>query len=59
MNFKGLLKRAENVDKEFRELENDLAEAFDDCLNLDEQPQLEYANVSEEYLAADNDMSQP
>ncbi|MGX8008471.1 hypothetical protein ACVDG8_005330 [Mesorhizobium sp. ORM8.1] len=37
MNFKSLIKRAEDVDKEFQELQSDLAEAFDDCLSTDGQ----------------------
>ncbi|TJW62581.1 MAG: hypothetical protein E5V97_16250 [Mesorhizobium sp.] len=38
MNFKSLIKRAEDVDKEFQELQSDLAEAFEDVLKDDEQP---------------------
>ncbi|RWA69706.1 hypothetical protein EN836_30915 [Mesorhizobium sp. M1C.F.Ca.ET.193.01.1.1] len=41
MNFKSLIKRAENVDKEFQELQSDLAEAFEECLAADEQTSLE------------------
>ncbi|RWH68442.1 hypothetical protein [Mesorhizobium sp.] len=38
MNFKSLIKRAEDVDKEFQDLQSDLAEAFEDVLKDDEQP---------------------
>lgn len=41
MNFKSLIKRAEDVDKEFQELQSDLAEAFEECLSADEQTSLE------------------
>jgi chromosome segregation ATPase len=41
MNFKSLIKRAEDVDKEFQELQSDLAEAFEECLATDEQAPLE------------------
>ncbi|AZO31103.1 MULTISPECIES: hypothetical protein [Mesorhizobium] len=41
MNFKSLIKRAEDVDKEFQELQSDLAEAFEECLAADEQTSLE------------------
>ncbi|SFO67588.1 hypothetical protein SAMN03159463_02640 [Mesorhizobium sp. NFR06] len=40
MNLKSLIKRAEDVDKEFQELQSDLAEAFEDCLAADEQTAL-------------------
>ena len=33
MNFKKLIKRADEVDKAFEELQTDLAEAFDACLD--------------------------
>ena len=54
MNFKGLIKRAENVDRAFKELETDLADAFDECLSLDEQSPLENVSVSDENLAWDS-----
>jgi chromosome segregation ATPase len=41
MNFKNLIKRAEDVDKEFQEFQSDLAEAFEECLAADEQMSLE------------------
>lgn len=47
MNFKSLIKRAENVDKEFQELQADLAEAFEECLAADEE------TSQEEYVDAD------
>ena len=37
MNFKSLIKRAEEVDKEFEELQSDLAEAFENVLADDER----------------------
>ena len=39
MNFRSLIKRAEDVDKEFQELQSDLAEAFEECLAADDQPE--------------------
>ncbi|UVK37513.1 hypothetical protein LHFGNBLO_004560 [Mesorhizobium sp. AR10] len=54
MNFKGLMKRS---DKAFKELESELADAFDECLKLDDQPPPE--SVPDENLAANNDSSQP
>ncbi|WP_296736435.1 hypothetical protein [Mesorhizobium sp.] len=38
MNLKSLIKRAEDVDKEFQELQSDLAEAFEDYLTAENQP---------------------
>ncbi|RWM19609.1 hypothetical protein [Mesorhizobium sp.] len=56
MNFKSLIKRAENVDKEFQELQSDLAEAFEECLASDEQTSLEDDTVAgEESAASDGD----
>ncbi|RUU29432.1 hypothetical protein EOD08_20760, partial [Mesorhizobium sp. M6A.T.Ca.TU.002.02.2.1] len=57
MRIKSLMKRAEKVDRAFKELEADLADAFDECLNLDDQSPLEA--VPDENLAAKNDNSQP
>ncbi|TIM61260.1 MAG: hypothetical protein E5Y60_29465, partial [Mesorhizobium sp.] len=57
MKIRSLIKRAETVDRAFKELEADLAEAFDECLNLDDQSPLD--NVPDENLAARNDNSQP
>lgn len=37
VSFKSLIKRAENVDKEFQEFQSDLAEAIEDCLSTDGQ----------------------
>jgi DNA repair exonuclease SbcCD ATPase subunit len=59
MNFKDLIKRAENVDREFKELETDLAVAFDECLSLDDQSPPENGGVPDEDLAGDNDSAQP
>ncbi len=47
MNFKSLIKRAEDVDKEYQEFQSDLAEAFEDCLTTDEQSPVEGAAVTE------------
>ncbi|TPN76029.1 hypothetical protein FJ987_14595 [Mesorhizobium sp. CU2] len=47
MNFKSLIKRAEDVDKEYQEFQSDLAEAFEDCLATDEQDPKAGAAVAE------------
>jgi len=54
MNFKSLIKRAENVDKEFQELQSDLAEAFEECLAADEQNSMEDDMVAD-LAAGDED----
>ncbi|MDG4884186.1 hypothetical protein [Mesorhizobium sp. WSM4884] len=54
MNFKSLIKRAENVDKEFQELQSDLAEAFEECLAADEQTSIEDDMVAD-LAAGDED----
>ncbi|TKB06978.1 MAG: hypothetical protein E5V75_34305 [Mesorhizobium sp.] len=59
MNFKSLIKRAENVDKEFQELQSDLAEAFEECLASDEQTSLEDDTVAGEELAASDEGPPP
>ncbi|MDX8528515.1 hypothetical protein RFM68_28960 [Mesorhizobium sp. MSK_1335] len=53
MNFKSLIKRAEDVDKEFQELQSDLAEAFEDVLADDEQAPPGDAIVPDELSADD------
>ncbi|MER9266558.1 hypothetical protein NKI63_18620 [Mesorhizobium sp. M0410] len=63
MNFKGLIKRAETVERAFKELETDLADAFSECLNVDDQPPLNDVTVpdeteSDKNLAATDDSSQ-
>jgi chromosome segregation ATPase len=58
MNFKGLIKRAENVEKAFKELETDLVDAFDECLNLDDDPPSKTVAVADENPTASNDGSQ-
>ncbi|CDX22187.1 conserved hypothetical protein [Mesorhizobium sp. ORS 3324] len=56
MNFKSLIKRAEDVDKEFQELQSDLAEAFEECLAADEQTSLvEYSDADEALAASGED----
>ncbi|RUT95911.1 hypothetical protein EOD23_31625, partial [Mesorhizobium sp. USDA-HM6] len=57
MNFKSLIKRAEDVDKEFQELQSDLAEAFEECLAADEQTPLE-DDAPAEVAASDEDPPQ-
>ncbi|KUM24957.1 hypothetical protein AU467_28405 [Mesorhizobium loti] len=54
MNFKSLIKRAEDVDKEFQELQSDLAEAFEECLAADEQTSPE-DDAPAEVVASDED----
>ncbi|TPN97193.1 hypothetical protein [Mesorhizobium sp. B1-1-5] len=55
MNFKSLIKRAEDVDKEFQELQSDLAEAFEDVLKDDEQPPSEDDAVAGRELVASDE----
>jgi chromosome segregation ATPase len=57
MNFKKLIKRADDVDKAFQELQTDLAEAFDAC--LDEELPLEGAGAGDGDPAAVEDNAQP
>jgi chromosome segregation ATPase len=57
MSFKGLMKRAANSDdRAFEKLEAALADAFDECLKLDDQSPPENAD---ENLAKNNDSAQP
>ncbi|TPK97353.1 MULTISPECIES: hypothetical protein [unclassified Mesorhizobium] len=51
MNFKSLIKRAEDVDKEFQEFQSDLAEAFEDVL-ADEEKAPSEDDVADQDLAA-------
>jgi chromosome segregation ATPase len=54
MNFKSLIKRAEDVDKEFQELQSDLAEAFEDVLADEEKaPSEDDAVAGQELVASD------
>ncbi|TPI19710.1 hypothetical protein [Mesorhizobium sp. B4-1-1] len=59
MNFKSLIKRAEDVDKEFQELQSDLAEAFEDVLKDDEQPPSEDGAVAGHELVASDENPPP
>ncbi|RAZ84145.1 hypothetical protein DPM33_31970 [Mesorhizobium hawassense] len=59
MNFKSLIKRAEDVDKEFQELQSDLAEAFEDVLKDDEQPPSEDGAVAGQDLVASDETPPP
>ncbi|AZO08844.1 MULTISPECIES: hypothetical protein [unclassified Mesorhizobium] len=54
MNFRSLIKRAEDVDKEFQELQSDLAEAFEECLAADEETSLE-DEAAADLAASDGD----
>ena len=54
MNFKSLIKRAEDVDKEFQELQSDLAEAFEDVL-ADEEKAPPEGDVAEQDVVARDD----
>ena len=48
MNFMGLIKRSDKVDKAFEELQADMAEALDEGLfDLDDQPPLKSDSVEE------------
>ena len=54
MNYKSLIKRAEDVDKEFQELQSDLAEAFEDVLADEEKaPSEDDAVAGQELVASD------
>lgn len=56
MKVKALIKRAEIVDGAFEQLETDLANAFDECIDLDDQWPLEdLIGMSDDNLAARND----
>ncbi|RUW38765.1 MULTISPECIES: hypothetical protein [unclassified Mesorhizobium] len=59
MNFKSLIKRAEDVDKEFQELQSDLAEAFEDVLKDDEQPPSGDDTVAGQELVASDENPPP
>ncbi|CDX56591.1 conserved hypothetical protein [Mesorhizobium plurifarium] len=59
MNFKSLIKRAEDVDKEFQDLQSDLAEAFEDVLKDDEQPPSEDDDVAGQELVASDENPPP
>jgi chromosome segregation ATPase len=59
MNFKSLIKRAEDVDKEFQELQSDLAEAFEDVLKDDERPPSEDDAVPGQELVASDENPPP
>ncbi|MBZ9849376.1 hypothetical protein LB565_15430 [Mesorhizobium sp. CA14] len=59
MNFKSLIKRAEDVDKEFQELQSDLAEAFEDVLKDDERPPSEDDAVAGQELVASDENPPP
>ena len=57
MSFKGLMKRAANSDdRAFEKLEAALADAFDECLKLEDQSPPENADAN---LATNNDNAQP
>ena len=57
MNFKKLIKRADEVDKAFEELQTDLAEAFDAC--LDEEQLLQDADAGDEDAPAQGEGPRP
>ncbi|TIS53256.1 hypothetical protein [Mesorhizobium sp.] len=59
MNFKSLIKRAEDVDTAFQDLQTDLADALDECLGAEDQPPLETGGVAYEDPAANDDSQQP
>jgi chromosome segregation ATPase len=60
MNFMGLIKRSDKVDKAFEELQADMAEALDEGLfDLDDQPPLKSDSVEEEIIALEADELQP
>ncbi|PBC11236.1 hypothetical protein [Mesorhizobium sp. WSM3859] len=59
MNFKSLIKRAEDVDKEFQDLQSDLAEAFEDVLKDDEQPPSGDDAVAGQELVASDENAPP
>jgi chromosome segregation ATPase len=60
MNFMGLIKRSDKVDRAFEELQSDMAEALDESLfDLDDQPSLKSDNVSEETVSLELDDLQP
>ncbi|TPI11948.1 hypothetical protein FJW06_18095 [Mesorhizobium sp. B4-1-3] len=59
MNFKSLIKRAEDVDKEFQDLQSDLAEAFEDVLKDDERPPSEDDAVAGQELVASDENPPP
>jgi DNA repair exonuclease SbcCD ATPase subunit len=55
MNFKSLIKRAEDVDKEFQEFQSDLAEAFEDVLADDGQAPSEDGVAAGQELVGSDD----
>ncbi|TIU67663.1 MAG: hypothetical protein E5W25_14815, partial [Mesorhizobium sp.] len=57
MNFKKLIKRADEVDRAFEELQTDLAEAFDAC--LDEELPLEDASAGDADPTEEGDGPRP
>jgi len=66
MNLKSLMKRAANSDKAFEKLEAELADAFDECLKLDDPPPENGQEngpgtgiIIDETLSASIDSSQP
>jgi chromosome segregation ATPase len=61
MNFMGLMKRGDKVDKAFEELQDDMAEALDENLFLDEMPPLnrdepEASAMAEDDLISEEDL---
>lgn len=52
MNFKSLIKRAEDVDKELEELQSELAEAFEDSLAAVEETSMEDDAAADQDLVA-------
>lgn len=54
MNFKSLIKRAEDVDKEFQEFQSDLAEAFEDVLADEEKAPPEGDVAGQDVVARDD-----
>lgn len=59
MNFKSLIKRAEDVDKEFQELQSDLAEAFEDVLADEEKASSGDDAVADRDLVASDENAPP
>lgn len=59
MKFRGLIKRGDNADRAFEELQTELADAVEECLDLGDFPVVENAIVSDENPTAKDDGSQP
>lgn len=59
MNLKSLMKRAANSDKVFEKIEAELADAVDECLELDDLSPPQDGPVPDENLAANNERLQP